>query len=193
MNLAACHTLLAASLPMARCTAPERTCAGQTGASILRMARAYESDGKTFLAGDDPVNALAAFLYGFGWLHCGMAAGLVDPGAGTPACPLKSGFDPLPPAHQAQRDEKCERYARLLTIAMASVTPAPDPATPAGALAEKVLVIAGAYLSRGERERAAYHPEDALACFSYGHGWIDAGVQAGLFSIHAHREIFTVD
>jgi hypothetical protein len=35
--------------------------------------------------------------------------------------------------------------------------------------------------------------EEALACFSYGHGWLDCGVETGLFSICANREMFTVD
>ena len=39
---------------------------------------------------------------------------------------------------------------------------------------------------------AAGQKEDALACFSYGHGWLDAGVQAGLFAVIANRDIFTV-
>lgn len=193
MNLPTCNTHLAAVLLTVRCTGAEYTCAGQTGASILRMAQAYECDGKTFRAKNDPVNALAAFLYGFGWLHCGITAGLIAPGAGTLVCPLNERFDPLPEACRAKRDEKCERYKRLLATALTSISPSPDPATPPGAFSQKVLVVAGAYLCRGECERAAHFPEDALACFSYGHGWIDAGVQAGLFSIHAHREIFTVD
>ena len=34
--------------------------------------------------------------------------------------------------------------------------------------------------------------EDALASFSYGHGWLDAGVTAGFFHILAERDLFTV-
>lgn len=193
MNLPTCQTQLAASLRDVQCKAPERSCTGQTGRSILRMARAYECDGRTFIMNNDPVNALAAFLYGFGWLHGGIASGLLDPGDGSPVCPLKERFEPLPASQHPKRDEKCERYARLLTTAIASVSPAPDPATPPGIFSREVHVIAGAYLYRGNSEIAARHPEDALACFSYGHGWVDAGVQAGLFTIHAHRDIFTVD
>lgn len=193
MNLAACQTLLAAALLDVQCPAPERSCAGQTGRSILRMAQAYESDGRAFHAGNDPVNALAAFLYGFGWLHCGTASGLLVFGDRSHTCPLKERFDLLPSSEHPKRDEKCNRYSHLLATALASVTPAPDPSTPSGIFAREVLVIAGAYLHRGNHERAAHHPEDALACFSYGHGWIDAAVQAGLFAIHANRDIFTVD
>jgi hypothetical protein len=34
--------------------------------------------------------------------------------------------------------------------------------------------------------------EDALACFSYGHGWLDAAIRAGLIRITGNREIFAV-
>ncbi len=44
---------------------------------VLEMARAYESDGITFFVSGDPVNALASFYYGFGWLHFGLSSGLL--------------------------------------------------------------------------------------------------------------------
>jgi hypothetical protein len=34
--------------------------------------------------------------------------------------------------------------------------------------------------------------EDALAHFSYGHGWLDAGVTAGFFRIMTERDLFPV-
>jgi hypothetical protein len=42
------------------------------------MARSYLEDGRHFRANDDPVNALAAFSYGHGWLDCGARIGLLD-------------------------------------------------------------------------------------------------------------------
>jgi hypothetical protein len=158
------------------------------------MARAYESDGTSFLVGEDPVNALAAFLYAFGWLHCGAASGLIGvQEERSLACPFTGTFDPVPASQFVKRDEKTSRYARLLDSALTSVSPAPDPATPPHAFAHTILFISQIYLRQGRHLVSARHPEDALACFSYGHGWLDTGVQAGLFTIHANREIFTVD
>lgn len=194
MKIQQCQALLAKSLCDTVCFPPERSPYGITGTSILRMARAYESDGTSFLAGEDPVNALAAFLYAFGWLHCGTALGLHRvQGERSISCPFTGTFDPVPVSQFVKRDEKTSRYARLLDTALASVTPAPDPATPLHACARDILFISEIYLHRGRHLISSRHNEDALACFSYGHGWLDAGVQAGLFTIHANREIFTVD
>ena len=194
MNLTECQALLTTSLDSTACCGPEHTPLGLTGHSILRMVRAYACDGARFLATGDPVNALAAFLYAFGWLHCGVASGvLVSTGSIHASCPFAGTFDPVPVSQLEKRDEKAARYARLLGTAIASVSPAPDPATPLYACAQNILFISDLYLHQGMRRASAGQPEEALACFSYGHGWLDAGVQAGLFSIHAHRQIFTVD
>ncbi len=193
MNLPQCQALLAATLAAARASTPGESPYGRTGRSILRMASAYESDGRTFMAAGDPVNALAAFLYALGWLHCGLASGLLVTAGDRSECPFGGEFGPVPAAQYVKLDEKTGRYSRLLEIAIASVTPAPDPGTPAYAFAEQVRFIAGAYLFRGGRQISGGKPECALACFSYGHGWLDAGVTSGLFSILSHREIFTVE
>ena len=193
MKILQCQALLAATLADAQCSAPGETPYARAGRSIVRMASAYESDGRTFMAAGDPVNALAAALYGLGWLHCGIASGLLVIPKKTPACPFGGVFDPLPPARQAKLDEKTGRYAGLLDTAIASVAPAPDPGTPGYAFAEQVRFIAGVYLFHGRAQASAARREEALASFSYGHGWLDAGVETGLFSIRANRQIFTVD
>ena len=40
------------------------------------MARSYLEDGRHFRAAEDPVNALAAFAYGHGWLDAGARIGV---------------------------------------------------------------------------------------------------------------------
>lgn len=192
MTLPHCQALLAGTLATTRCSAPEETLNGRLGTSVLRMASAYESDGGEFFSGGDPVNALAAFLYGFGWLHCGIAAGLLVT-SGRPGCPFGTGPAGIPGQHRGKLEEKTGRYARLLTTALASVTPSPDAGTPPYEFAGRVTFIADLYLSWGTRLQSAGAWDEALACYSYGHGWLDAGVQAGLFAIRANREIFTVD
>jgi uncharacterized protein len=194
MKIQECQVLLADALGCTASCLPEHSPSGKTAASILRMARAYESDGTSFLAREDPVNALAAFLYAFGWLHCGAASGLIGVREGRkPSCPFTGTFDTVPASQFGKRDEKTSRYARLLETALASVSPAPDPATPLHRFAREILFISNIYLYRGKHLIAERYNEDALACFSYGHGWLDTGVQAGLFTIHANRAIFTVD
>jgi len=194
MKIQECQVLLADSLGCVASCPPEHSPYGITAATIIRMARAYECDGTSFLAGEDPVNALAAFLYAFGWLHCGAASGLLGAQEGKSLpCPFTGTFDPVPAAQSGKRDEKTSRYARLLETALVSVSPAPDPATPLHAFAREIQFISNIYLYRGRYLAAGRHNEDALACFSYGHGWLDTGVQAGLFTIHANRAIFTVD
>jgi hypothetical protein len=157
------------------------------------MAKAYEEDGKTFLSRNDPVNALAAFLYGLGWLHCGFAAGLLRFSKDRPGCPFVGTFGKVPPSENGKLEEKSTRYARLLTTAIAAVSPSPDRSVPAHGFAQQVRFIAGVYLAEGNRLAAAGDRAAGLACYSYGHGWLDCGVEAGLFCIHANREIFTVD
>jgi len=187
------HSLLAHTLAGTNCSADDGSPFRRTGESVFRMAFAYESDGASFLSRGDPVNALAAFLYGLGWLHCGIAAGLLTYHDGQPGCPFGSPCERIPAPHHQKLDEKTRRYAHLLTTALTSISPAPEAGTPIHAFALQVRFIAELYLLRGNNLTLAGNPEDGLVSFSYGHGWIDAGVQTGLFSISAHREIFTVD
>jgi hypothetical protein len=155
------------------------------------MARAYESDGRGFSASDDRVNALASAWYGFGWLHFGMAYGLLK-GSVPAGCPFTSRCEPLPPQFRERLHEKTGRYGHLLDTARHAVRPAPEAGTAANDFAGRVLCIASAYAESGNRCQVTGAMEDALARFSYAHGWLDAGVTAGLFLITAHRDLFTV-
>lgn len=193
MTIARCQDLLATTRAASACSAPKSTFLAGTGQSILQMAKAYEEDGKTFLSRGDSVNALAAFLYGLGWLHCGFAAGILTFSGDRPECPFGKTFEKVPPSEEDKLAEKSKRYARLLTTAIAAVSPAPDRSVPAHGFAQQVRFIAGVYLAEGNRFAARGDRAAGLACYSYGHGWLDCGVEAGLFCIHANREIFTVD
>ena len=55
---------------------PADTALGGAAADCREMAESYLRDGRHFRAADDPVNALAAFSYGYGWLDCGVRMGL---------------------------------------------------------------------------------------------------------------------
>jgi hypothetical protein len=186
-----CLNLLAMALNAASVGVPEKSGLWGSGRSVLVMAKAYESDGRTFFESGDPVNALASGWYGFGWFHFGITDGLLT--STRPAgCPFLSPCEPLRPQFHDRLLEKSRRYERLLDTARHAVQPAPEAGTGAGEFADRVLLIVAAYAGSGNGCNTAGAYEDALARFSYAHGWLDAGVTAGLFTITDHHDLFTV-
>jgi uncharacterized protein len=192
MKIRECQVLLSSALDNTRSNAPDGTALGDTAALELEMARAYLSDGTTFSTSGDSVNALASYFYAFGWLHFGCAYGTLRMDMKLPPCPFISPCERLPDKVQGKLTEKTGRYERLLDTARSSVTCAPDPFTPSHLLAVRILGIAETYAGRGRWLRQEKRLEDALAGFSYGHGWLDAGVRAGLYVIIQNRDLFTV-
>jgi hypothetical protein len=191
MKIAECHSLFTRTLTQTYIPAPRDTLINKIASSVLEMAHAYESDGIRFLTSGDPVNALAGFYYGFGWLHFGLSSGLLV-ASGADACPFSGPPEILPPSSRAKLEEKSFRYGYLLKTAGSSVTCAPDPTTRSHDFAARILFIAGIYAGQGDTFLKSGAQEKALACFSYGHGWLDAGVAAGLFRISSNRDIFCV-
>lgn len=190
MMVSDCGRLLSELTGSARIPAADRTLLHAMATDILGMATAYQRDGTGFLSSGDWVNALAAFWYGFGWLHFGATAGYfeIPPGA----CPFRTPFEKVP-AHLYQKLlEKSERYNHLLNTARAAVVPAPEQGTAMHGTARSVLLISAVYAGQGHRYLVQGQVENALACFSYGHGWLDAAVRAGIFSITKDRDLFTV-
>jgi hypothetical protein len=191
MKITDCQILLSATLSTTHISAPEKTPLCKIAALVLEMASAYESDGIGFFLSEDPVNALACFYYASGWLHFGLSSGLLATTA-TPECPFLEPHELLPPAYSAKLEEKAFRYAGLLHTALSSVKCAPDPATASYSFAKRIHAVAYIYAQRGDYHLKSGSPEDALASYSYGHGWLDAGVTAGFFRIVAERDLFTV-
>jgi hypothetical protein len=192
MKIAECQDALAQVLACTRIAAPPNTPIGRDASAVKEMAQAYQKDGATFYHKGDLVNALAAFFYGAGWLHFGVAAGLIICDVRKLTCPFTEPGEKLPPALFEKLMEKTQRYERLLNTARSSVECAGEPETISNTFAGNVLFIAHTYAAQGTRYREAGAYEGALACFSYGHGWLDAGVTCGYFRILAHRDIFTV-
>jgi hypothetical protein len=191
MKITECQMLFSSSLSTTRISAPEGTHHNKIATSVIQMARAYESDGIRFFESGDPVNALASYYYGFGWLHFGLSSGLLLVTCPT-VCPFQGPHEILQPPFRQKLEGKASRYAYLLEIARKSVKCAPDPATTSYDFAQRILCIARVYARRGVfLEKSGYH-EDALASFSYGHGWLDAGVTSGFFRILAERDLFTI-
>jgi hypothetical protein len=191
MKIAECQRLLTATLSLARIPVPQDTPLHKIAAFVLEMARAYESDGIRFSESGDHVNALAGFYYGFGWLHFGLSSGLLIV-SGAIVCPFNGPPEVLPPPCRAKLEEKSVRYARLLDTARSSVECAPDPATRSHDFAGRILSVAEIYSRHGGQLLKSGAHEEALSCFSYGHGWLDAGVSAGLFRITSGRDLFCV-
>jgi hypothetical protein len=87
--------------------------------------------------------------------------------------------------------EKTDRYERLLAEAVAAADPAVPAETPLGAATAELVEMAEAYLEDGRHFRANDDPVNALAAFSYGHAWLDAGARIGLLDV-PDSELFTV-
>jgi hypothetical protein len=92
----------------------------------------------------------------------------------------------------ADLDEKTDRYEGLLADALAEADPVPPADSPLGEAAEEFLEMATSYLEDGRHFREQDDPVNALAAFSYGHAWLDAGARVGLFDVPEAGHLFTV-
>ncbi|WP_136687792.1 DUF357 domain-containing protein [Halorhabdus amylolytica] len=92
----------------------------------------------------------------------------------------------------AELEEKTDRYERLLEEALEVSTVKPPDGTPLGEAAEECREMARSYLEDGRHFRAEEDPVNALAAFSYGHAWLDAGARIGLFAVPEDGHLFTV-
>ncbi|MFB6202417.1 MAG: DUF357 domain-containing protein [Halorhabdus sp.] len=88
--------------------------------------------------------------------------------------------------------EKTDRYERLLADALEAISVRPPAETPLGEAAEEFRAMAASYLEDGRHFRANDDPVNALAAFSYGHAWLDAGARIGLFAVPQEGDLFTV-
>ena len=92
----------------------------------------------------------------------------------------------------ADLDEKTDRYERLLADALDAASVAPPDGTPLAESAAECREMARSYLDDGRHFRETDDPVNALAAFSYGHAWLDAGARIGLFVVPTDDELFTV-
>jgi hypothetical protein len=93
----------------------------------------------------------------------------------------------------ADLSEKTDRYEGMLADALGVATVAVPASTPLGTAATEVREMALSYLEDGRHFREHDDPVNALAAFSYGYGWLDAGVRLGLFEVPADTELFTTE
>ena len=92
----------------------------------------------------------------------------------------------------ADLEEKTDRYEELLAEAFDEATVAPPEGTPMHDAALECAEMAESYLEDGRHFRAEDDPVNALASFSYGHAWLDAGARIGLFTVPVEGHLFTV-
>jgi hypothetical protein len=88
--------------------------------------------------------------------------------------------------------EKTDRYERLLAEALDAAEDVNPPETPLGESAAEYREMAQSYLDDGRHFKANDDLVNALASFSYGHGWMDAGARIGLFEVPDEGHLFTV-
>ena len=92
----------------------------------------------------------------------------------------------------ADLEEKTNRYHDLLSEALDAAEVAPPADTPMGEAAAECLEMAESYLDDGRHFRESDDLVNALAAFSYGHAWLDAGARVGLFDVPTEGHLFTV-
>jgi len=88
--------------------------------------------------------------------------------------------------------EKTDRYEGLLAEALDAAEPVPPAETPLADAAADYEEMARSYLEDGRHFRGEDDLVNALAAFSYGHAWLDAGARLGLFDVPTDDHLFTV-
>jgi hypothetical protein len=91
----------------------------------------------------------------------------------------------------ADLEEKTDRYEAMLAAALSEATVAVPPETPLGDAGAECEEMARSYLDDGRHFREQDDLVNALASFSYGYGWLDAGVRMGLFDVPDDSDLFT--
>lgn len=88
--------------------------------------------------------------------------------------------------------EKTERYEQLLSEALSEAEVASPSDSPLGEAAEDCLEMAASYLDDGRHFLEEDDLVNALASFSYGHAWLDAGARIGVLDVPREGHLFTV-
>lgn len=167
----------------------ENTPLSKTSLEILEMIHCYALDGKVFLEKGDLVNAAASFAYGYGWLDAGVFLGYLT-GRDILTIPILA--DEISENLLDHLSEKTNRYQRMLNQAIKSVSVLPDRETVLFHAAADIFEQADKHLNFGTNLLNCLDELNALVHFSYGYGWLDAGVRSGLFGVFENRDLFTI-
>ena len=79
--------------------------------------------------------------------------------------------------------EKTHRYEKLLAAALEKAVPSSIEASHMRAVAKDFKTMAESYYKDGLFFIEQEDYVNALASFSYGHAWLDAGVKLGIFDV----------
>jgi hypothetical protein len=88
--------------------------------------------------------------------------------------------------------EKTDRYEGLLADGLDAASIAVRADSPLYDAAVEYLEMAESYLADGRHFREDDDLVNALASFSYGHAWLDAGARLGIFDVPDEGHLFTV-
>ena len=190
MNIGLFKDALAGSIEGMEIHVPVKSQLFLVAGEITGMAHCYLEDGTRFSGIGDPVNALASFSYSAGWLDLGSWVGVIS--ATSPCSLLLGTGDPLPDHVYPRFEEKTHRYSILLGKAITSSAPVSPRGVSVYEGGVTVQVVARTFHSGGMMYLRGRQYENALACFSYGHGWLDAAVRTGLLGITGDRNLFAV-
>ena len=89
-------------------------------------------------------------------------------------------------------EPKTDQYEELLSEALDTAEIAAPPDTPLAVAASDCEQMARSYLEDGRHFRAEDDLVNALAAFSYGHAWLDAGARVGLLDVPREGHLFTI-
>jgi len=89
-------------------------------------------------------------------------------------------------------EPKTDRYEELLAEALDAADVAAPPDTPLAEAAGDCEEMARSYLADGRHFREQDDLVNALAAFSYGHAWLDAGARIGLLDVPREGHLFTI-
>lgn len=87
---------------------------------------------------------------------------------------------------------KTRQYERLLAEALGSAEVASPTDTPLGDAGVAILEMARSYLDDGRHFVTNDDYATALAAFSYGHGWLDAGARLGVLRVPTDSDLFSI-
>lgn len=88
-------------------------------------------------------------------------------------------------------EEKVNRYETLLRKALSAFDIVPSDNTHLKRVADDYSTMANSYYDDGIYFIQEGDLVNALACFSYGHAWLDAGVKLGVFKV-SDESLFTI-
>jgi len=89
-------------------------------------------------------------------------------------------------------EQKTTQYESLLTEALSAADVAPPPESPLAQAATDCIEMARSYLEDGRHFKEQDDLINALAAFSYGHAWLDAGARFGVLDVPQDGHLFTV-